>query len=92
MITFPVPGYKPLQEPRWGEIRQAQALLRYLERLVSILLDDDKVYIIVIIIILVHIYSIIFLFYKLTHGHTVIEQCTKPAPYLISAVLSEFIF
>ncbi|XP_025107715.1 E3 ubiquitin-protein ligase RNF123-like isoform X1 [Pomacea canaliculata] len=42
-LRFPVPGYKPLQEPRWGEIRQAQALLRYLERLVSILLDDDKV-------------------------------------------------
>ncbi|KAK7493950.1 hypothetical protein BaRGS_00014832, partial [Batillaria attramentaria] len=37
-----VPGYKPLQEPKVVEVKQAQVLLQYLEKLVSLMVDDDR--------------------------------------------------
>ena len=41
--TFPIDGYQPLQEPKMLEASQADVLLRYVDRLVSIMVDDDKV-------------------------------------------------
>lgn len=41
--TFPIEGYQPLQEPKLLEASQASILLHYMDRLVSIMVDDDKV-------------------------------------------------
>lgn len=42
-LRFPIPGYQPLQEAKVREVRQAHMLLQYLHRLVSVMVDEDRV-------------------------------------------------
>ncbi|KAL8611258.1 hypothetical protein ACOMHN_013689 [Nucella lapillus] len=42
LCVFPIPGYHPLQEPKLQEAGQADVLLQYVNRLVTFMVDEDK--------------------------------------------------
>ncbi|ESO88781.1 hypothetical protein LOTGIDRAFT_234381 [Lottia gigantea] len=41
--TYPIEGYKPLQDPCVNELAKAKVLFSYLEKLLPVLIEDEKV-------------------------------------------------